>query len=90
MSNPTFNKGAFSCTLGIFFMAISFAFAAIVFIKCFGLAYQHSEYTLSNYISALFTRDALKMYFFSGIGFFAGLYLFVNGLIRIVKDFFEV
>ncbi len=89
MANPILNKGAFSCTLGLFLTIISLSFAFIVFIKCFGLAYQHN-YDLPQYISAIFTRDALKLYFFSGIIFFFGIYLAVNGTIRIIKDFFEV
>ena len=89
MSNPVFNKGALGTALGAFLIFVSISFAFIVFMKCFGLAYQHN-YNLPLYISAIFTRDAMKMYFFSGIIFFAGLYLLINGLIRILKDFFEV
>ena len=89
MSNPIMNKGALACTIGLFIIAMSLGLALIVFFKCFGLAYQH-DYNLGEYISAIFTRDAMKIYFVAGLIFFCGLYLTVNGFIRIVKDFFEV
>lgn len=89
MSNPVMHKGAFGCALGIFLICISIGFSFVVFIKCFGLAMQHN-YDLPKYISALFTRDALMMYFYSGLIFFFGLYLSINGMIRIFKEFFEV
>ena len=89
MANPKMNKGALGCTIGLFLIVMSVALAIIVFLKCFGLAYQH-DYNFAQYISAIFTREAMKLYFISGLIFFGGLYLAVNGFIRIVKDFFEV
>lgn len=89
MSNPVLQKGTLGCATGLFLIFTSLAFAIIVFLKCFGLAYQHN-YDFPRYISAVFTREALHMYFLAGLIFFAGLSLAINGMIRILKDFFEV
>ncbi len=89
MSNPVLNKGSVGCSLGLFLIIFSFAFGILVLVKCFGPAYQHN-YSLPEYISALFTRDAMKLYLVAGFIFFIGLFLSINGVIRILKDFFEV
>ena len=83
------NRGSVGCAVGVAVMSISVALATIIFIKCFGLAYS-ANYTLQEYISALFTRHALTWYFATGIVFAAGLWLTINALITIFKDFFEV
>jgi len=83
------NKGSFGCAIGMAVMMASMALAGIIFIKCFGLAYK-PEYSLTQYISALFTRHALSWYLGTGVLFALGLWLTINAMITILKDFFEV
>ena len=83
------NKGSIGCALGTAVMSASLALMLIIFIKCFGMAFQE-EYTLAQYISALFSPHALAWYLGTGILFAIGLWLTINAMITIFKEFFEV
>ena len=90
MGFRTVNKGSLGCAAGIAVMSGSILLGGIVLLKCFGLAYAQEEYTIAQYISAVFTRDALLMYLLAGVFFSAGLWIAINSMITILKSFFEI
>ncbi len=90
MSFKTVNKGSLGCAVGIAIMTGSTLLGGIVLLKCFGLAYAQKEYTIAQYISAIFTRDALFMYCLAGVFFSIGLWIAINSMITILKSFFEI
>jgi hypothetical protein len=83
------NRGSIGCAAGIAIMSVSVFLAGVIFVKCFGIAYNH-DFTMKEYISALFTRHALTWYLATGALFSFGLWLAIDALITIFKDFFEV
>lgn len=88
--NRYVNKGSIGCAMGAAIMMGSAFLALVIFIKCFRYAYGQPDFTLSEYISALFYWRALIWYLLTGIIFGLGLWLFINAIITIVRDFFEV
>lgn len=76
--------------MGMAVMTGAVAFAAIVLLKCFGLAYQQPDYTVAQYISAIFTRDSMLYYLFAGVVFSLGLWIAINSAITALKSFFDL
>lgn len=90
MSFKSINRGSLGCATGIAIMSASVLYGGIVLLKCFGLAYAQKEYTIAQYISSIFTHDALYMYLISGVCFSFGLWIAINSMITILKSFFEI